>query len=878
MAKTLALVQFKERRYQVYFLDFRVFIQSVEVTQFVTSAVAFTYANRDSPNSASFTLDNAMDRFVITEENLAGTWRDTNDRYSEAAKHGIYLYKTGERGVTQDRITELVSKAYDKELDSARERSRTANEKLLRGKIDSNESDEDVAARVAAQESTRRLPGVLVTQNVNRDKVNSALSSKVQETTKNKTKSDEIADSETKRHRNRVTRANGRNPQSSNVVEVDPSSDNDESGKHKKKSGTRNPVDSDTGDRRWPLTERTIIFHKNDPVRIFVHNPLTEGLAGEGGTGESTKGFWLHGFTGFVDTYPKSDDYVNGHSTIQIQCYDIRALLMKMRVQTNMTRATREPDILFKDRSSVFADMLSPNDAGHPFVHKSFEDAMSSLLAGTDASGKSTGRRFGVGDLKVGKVRTYPTGKSSEDGDETGKDPSNRSLLEEWHTLCVNGPSDSDSSIARLEPLRDKEVVKIGRGTTTDDFEFSPLAAQIHFLLPKEGTAASTLVQESFDDRSSEKRDFVTRFAVITDFCATIDYEMMVAGNGDIIFEFPMYDFLPEDFGDWAPVFRADFHLIGGEVADESGDIVTALTVTGGPSNVTIGDEFVNSPLSRVPRGLIASSIMAARVGVTVESRSLPFVRKGERLRSLGLIEFQKCMANANSFNMQFGFRPFITPNRPVFNVIEQRMGITSSVGQTLQVHGEASTSVTTRHTRQVRDDGSFRFITGGRSMPISYRTIFPGNVKSVGNGTVGVRSIIEYDGDPTLVDNNATTGKSAATKPTNHDRPPDFIQEKRPGTFFTMAPSARRVAEVVAQTLDDRDFLLNNIPVADGRSFSVRARDSEGIRVYNDKDREQLAKSAKDNGYILIDTRNRFVFEPRKPGQPDFIVRSDNA
>ena len=145
----------------------------------------------------------------------------------------------------------------------------------------------------------------------------------------------------------------------------------------------------------------------------------------------------------------------------------------------------------------------------------------------------------------------------------------------------------------------------------------------------------------------------MTRFEVITDFCARLDYEMTVIGNGDVVFEFPMYDFLPEDFGDWRNVFVADFHLMDGEISDESGDIITALIVTGGVPNADINPD-TNAPAVVVPRAVIQSSVMAARVGVTVDNHSLPFVRSGARLRSLGLIEFQKRMANANNLSMGF--------------------------------------------------------------------------------------------------------------------------------------------------------------------------------------------------------------------------------
>lgn len=886
--KTNALVIFDERRNEVFFLDFRVFIQGTEVTQWITGAVTINRANRDGPGTASFTLDNVMDRFVLTEENLCeDKWRDTTDRYSEAAKHSIYLYKTGAQEVTLDRVFEMVSVLFDRNFDLAN----TKSKKQLRGNLGQRKratrgsQKEDLASDVAVKETMDQLPKDLFLTADGEQKVLESVKYVLLANGETEKDAERAAAIAVREQKNRITRANKKHPNKRVVSEsnIDKKKASTK-GRHKRQKTIRNPVDSDTGDRRWPLQERSVIFHKNDPIRIFIHNPLSEGrlVKSKLPTGEevSSKGFWLYGFTGFIDTYPVNSDYLTGSSTIQIQCYDIRSIMQKMRVNQNVALSTTAPEPLFKDRSSIFADLLVPSRWGQAFANLKFEDAMSMLCTGTNLQRKGQGRKFGVGNLAVGKIITYPAkgGVEDENGDKTGSDPLNRSTLEAWHSLCINGPSDiSDKkSVADLTPLTDSMVEVIGRGTTTDG-PYSPLNSYVHFLLPKDGTAARTLTQIAFD-AGSEQRDWVSRFEIITDYCARLDYEMTVIGNGDIVFEFPMYDFLPSDFGDWRSVFEVDQHLISGEVSDEGGDIVTALIVTGAPPVADI-DKYSNAPQSKIPRGVIQSSIMAARVGVTVDNHSLPFVQNQARLRSLGMIEFQKRMANANQLSMDFGFRPFITPNRPMMNLYEKRMGLTSSITETFTLFGSATTSASVRFIRQVRADGSFRFVTGGKSMPISYRDIFPGNRKSVGNAKVGVRTTMEVDGDPGTLDNNDTASDDASTKQQckNEDRPPPEIAERRPGTYFALAPSARRIAEIVAQTIDDR-FLLNNTPVANGTSFSIRARDADGMRLFSKADRTKIAKVAKDNGYILIDTRQKFMFEPRRSGQPDFIERPDNG
>ncbi len=757
----------------------------------------------------------------------------------------------------------MVSTLFDRnyELAQALSRQELLNRLGTRRASGTGTSDADLQREYATKATMEQLPAATLLDE--EDKVQTAAKESLVDTGYTESTAQRIAESASSKQRNAVVSAGRQHPQGSRVVEVTGDAAVETGGRHKRQKVLRNPIDEDTGDARFPLQERSLVFHKNDPVRIFVHNPLSEGRAS--GTTTGTPGFWLYGFTGFLDQYPKNDDYLTGQSTIQMQCYDIRALMAKMRVSQNPVLPTVQPETLFKDRFNVFRDLIIPSRWGQAFANLSFENAMAVLTTGTNLERKGQGKKFGVGNLEVGKVVTYPA-----EGDDDPASDANRSILEAWHTLCVNGPGpiNQESPIENAGILRDSDVLRIGRGTTTDG-EFSPFNSYVHFLLPRDGTGARTLTQVSFD-AGTEQREFVTRFEIITDFCARLDYEMHVLGNGDVVFEFPMYDFLPKDYGDWRGVFEANFHLISGEVSDEGGDIVTALAVSGGVPNADI-DALSNAPKGLIPRGLIQSSVMAARVGVTFETHSIPFMRDGPRLRSLGLIEFQKRLANANTMSMEFGFRPFMTPNRPVWNAVEQRMGLISSVTDTITLFQTAQTAPALRYIRTVRDDGTFRFITGGASMPISYREVFPGNKKSVGNSTVGVRVYPEFDGD-----DDAFTDNSSVT--TNDDRPPDFVKERRPGTFFTLAPKVRRIAESIAQFIDeeDRDFILNHIPQSDGTTFAIRARNHEGRRIFSAKDRAKIAAIAKDNAYILVDTRQRFIFEPRRPGQPDFIERTE--
>jgi hypothetical protein len=878
MAKNLAIVQFEERPYQVYFEDYRIFIQGVEVTQHVMGGVTIQKSNRDGSGTASFTLDNAMDKFVITDQNLAGKWRDTNDKYSEAAKHGIYLYKTGQDDTTINRIQELIDVLMEQELDiqfansDSVAKSEYVGNRRRAGKSARTRDPDQMRAVNSAKRVLDRMPSASLTSAENREKVRTALADSMTAAGMDpKDAAVEAASLSSARTLDLVNAGGSRPNADGPVAQANPGGGSPERrGTYKSPQSLRNPIDPDTGQPCWSLEERSVIFHKNDPIRIFVHNPLTE------------SDHWIYGFTGYIDKYPLTRNYINGQSSVQIQCYDIRQPMSKMRVSMNQTLPLRRKETLFTDRSSIFADMLNPTKWGHSFANRGFENAMAILITGTTVKREVVHppSRFGVGDFKVGKVVTYPLGETVEE-DPKG----NATLLEAWHSLCLNGPGPiaDEKTLAFTGALTTKEVEKIGRGTTSDG-PFSPTSGYVHFLLPNKGTTAYTLAQEQFG--VTDQVDWQSRFQILTDFCALLDYEMTVLPNGDIVFEFPMYDFTPEDFGAYQSVFEADMHLTDGGFEDESNDIVTGIIVTGGTPRPQVEDRFQGATnQGLIPRAAVQSSVLASRVGMTVEQVTFPLVQQNMRiLHAHANLELQKRQANANTFDSSIPFRPFMVTNRPFLNKVEQRLGIISSISETIQTFGECTTTPNVRYVRTRRDDGTFRYIsTSGESMPISYRKLFPGKRKSFANieGT-GIRGYPSFDGEPSLLEDDKTTSKTAPEAgATNEGHPPSFIGEIRPGTYFALRPEARRVVESLAQEFyedQERKVLLANAPMANSRSFAFRAREPDGRRIYSDSDRLSLALKAKDLGYTLIDTRIRFVFEPRRAGQPDFIVRPENG
>lgn len=233
---------FVERQHQAMFADFVCFVAGVDVSPWTVGELSLGLSGRDGVNTATFTLQNANDNFILTLKNLRdpnnrhGGWRNSDpyhvgSQYSERAKYKIFQQKNAE----VDKCW-MPNNPYDRYIGIFRDPS---SQCIAPGS--NQRGSQDIA-------TTTPLP------------------------------------------------------------ESSPS----------KTSGFVRSA------RQWPLDPHRPIFHKHDPVRIFVHNPATESDE------------WLPGFTGFIENYSFSEDYITGESTISISCYDIRGAMAKMRVAKNI--------------------------------------------------------------------------------------------------------------------------------------------------------------------------------------------------------------------------------------------------------------------------------------------------------------------------------------------------------------------------------------------------------------------------------------------------------------------------------------------------------------------------------------------------------------
>jgi hypothetical protein len=674
-------VKFAEQKNQVFSHNFLVFISGVDVTRYVTGSISINLVDRDGWNEANLVLNNALDNFVITLNNLGfnkdlkGRFRATDvpgeDKYSEFAKQQIIEYKNDKKR------NPFVDVAKMQLVEST----------ITQGSAEINATGKSVEAS---------------TQNPN-----------------------DVSDGAT---------TNKRDKGRENLTKADP---------------------ANFVDRRWQLGFQSPVFHKHDPIRIFIKNPIRE------------IDQWMPAFTGYLNQISYDTNYLNGLSVIKLSCYDIRALAAKMRIQETAVTGLTNPRALFQGAESVgsaslFTDLLNPTVVGNPLQSKKFEDVMEFIITGTStqserlnaAFGESKFRR-GIGDFTVGDRILYRPGDS-----KTGTQPD---PLEHWHALCLFGTdgrefrtgvtedaaTDEQAGKAQIVQgvakkgltnafdrrwLTEAEVRTIGTNTTHDG-EWAPHKQFVHFLLPAEGTGAKNLLEADAANVNSNQLDFRSRLDIMQDFAARIDYQFWVTPIGDFVVEFPMYDFYPDDFQEYKTVLQVDKHLQSDTIQDEAGDMTTAIIAHGRIRPET--EAQIEEPVQ--PKAVVVSPMMMMRYGVIEHELTLPFISSANSLARIAQIEFQKKLAESNKMNMQFSYRPFITPNRPMEHMERKRIGLTTAVNNSITVLKEAKTTVTTRYVRRqiFRSDGTpaYTFIFSGTSMPITYREIYePGTIEAVSN------------------------------------------------------------------------------------------------------------------------------------------------
>jgi hypothetical protein len=484
---------------------------------------------------------------------------------------------------------------------------------------------------------------------------------------------------------------------------------------------------------RYPFSPGSLVFHKFDQIRIFAKNPLS-----------ASTNQWICVFTGFLDTKPMEQDLMTGLSTIRLTAQDIRYAMQRMRTQANPASSVGNQNATqFSDSrgrvkdapdAGYFNDLVTSTfQVNHVLGGLTFQQSINFLLLGESyqpgvTPGSSIGAESGglkrslnsVGELKAGESVGYDP-----------KDPKAKEILAKWNNLVMFGEFTDSPKFMTFS-----QMMTMGQDTHEWGKQ-NVWARKVHYLFPAKDAPNSNLVETSINQgRVTDKVQWASRLELILDVCENIDYVMYVSPLGDVIFEFPMWDFSPASYGpEYENVYKYQRHVNSRNINDEGGEAISAVIVqshqlfaeTKNPAETpdAVAGYASNLELTRT----IYSNALASRIGVQVKTIVKPGITNPDALTRFGMIEFSKAIADYNKYSFKAQYRPFVGINRPVYDIDAYRIGCSKTVTTTWRLRDTVDMDVDLSFVRrgEIDKDGkiTFRFITGGDSSPISYGKIY---------------------------------------------------------------------------------------------------------------------------------------------------------
>jgi len=335
--------------------------------------------------------------------------------------------------------------------------------------------------------------------------------------------------------------------------------------------------------------------------------------------------------------------------------------------------------------NTLFYDDIVTTIYNQPLPNKPLEGALREILVPIEPITVEKNNR-GVRGVKFGGNFFYDALNWSQD--------ESRKFLESWHKFCLFGP--------KRRPWTREEVDEVGRGTTTDG-PYAPNKIRLWFLLPRGGSGPKNLADVStVSIAMNHEVQWTNRQEIIDKFASSIDYNFMVAPTGDLICEFMQADFRPEDYGEFRDTFRVSSNLISSQFGDEQDIPPAGLIVSRGMAAAAGASDDITA--TAYLRTFVYSPYIAARYGIEIEQDSLPFLQFSDNVlaQQRSVMMYQRLLAATHALNMEMGYRPFILPNRPIHHLPRYRIGAALSVSKSISVGQQpmSKVSVGLQHVR----------------------------------------------------------------------------------------------------------------------------------------------------------------------------------
>lgn len=515
--------------------------------------------------------------------------------------------------------------------------------------------------------------------------------------------------------------------------------------------------DGGVGFKAYQLSIDTPIIEKHDPIRVFIRDPsypfLNIDNEDKDNDGNFEGGRWVPLFTGFIDTVSDHSDYTNGDKFLSVSCYDIRGMMQRMRVMTNprisrgtdTARERAEQAKKFSVNTGYFTDFFAQGgmwgEKSTKYLHHAFDQVCLEFLTGRWHHWDK------FADTYVGKVVSSQSNEIVEN-EEMFKEI-NKSWKENGRTseASLNGIGTFIPGIIMECPRYDREKDKCIQmmelwydilmfGTKADYFtreemeevgcatlpygEYDPYNCFVHMITPPNGTPAKDLFDSQLEDLQTGF-DYKPRFEFMSELVERLDYQWFTNSMGDIVIEFPMYDFTPEVFGAYESSLTVDNHLVSTVLNEVADTVYSGVSLSGGVNSIVGG---VWQPVQFIYSAFAKSDQLAYKYGININevtAGNLKTNTSRDKLRNQAIIELIKSNIAASSMEMEVIYRFAIFPNKPIKNVPKHRMATITGFSYSMQINESVSCTIDTSMVKKLNEDNTYTNIYNAPNMPIKY-------------------------------------------------------------------------------------------------------------------------------------------------------------
>jgi len=336
----------------------------------------------------------------------------------------------------------------------------------------------------------------------------------------------------------------------------------------------------------WDLYEGDSIFNCGDPIKVFVKDPFSDD--------------WYWGFCGYLTPVTDTYDAETGKRTLTFHCEDTKRWVKQTRLKFGVWGNADAPlDAIYPDEVKEKGWRTVWNEA---FAGYTLEQIFTALLTGQTEKGgvgdnieqqekvqesnTYTLRGCGGFDQSFGKKPIVSYINSQEDMKKIQEDLFRSLKIEPVPTTDEEGNIEQFTSEGYRSAVQ-KEIERLGTELLLGkDFSRLLVEGEIRLIIPEFFKGFENVIPHKIKANIGFSDSFKTRLTILEDVATSLDFLFYALPNGDVVLEFPQYDFIPKWYGEQGEeVFTVDEDEVTKWDFTERDDEIVTLWYIGGTVN-----------------------------------------------------------------------------------------------------------------------------------------------------------------------------------------------------------------------------------------------------------------------------------------------------